>query len=223
MHAQLALIVAVASAVTAITFNTPSNVVSGQPTTISWTSSSTDPSTFSIELVNAPLLGNEIAIANNVATSSGTTTASIPVVPSADNYTIIAVDISNINNVFGTSGAFGVTQPVSSSASSTSSSAVSSAASGSSTAPGLSAGSSAATSAASSASSAVNSLSSNIVSAASSAASSGASSASQSAAAASSSSANFNAAVGVHSNMYIVGSCAVAAAGVIAVLAGFAL
>ncbi|KZV71028.1 hypothetical protein PENSPDRAFT_427164 [Peniophora sp. CONT] len=135
MFTQLALLATAATAATAITFNTPTNVHSGDTITISFTSASTDPSTFSIELVNAPLLGNEIAIANNVQTSSGSATASIPVVPSADNYTIVAVDISNINNVFGTSGAFGVTQPASSSASSSSSSsAASSSASGSSAA-----------------------------------------------------------------------------------------
>lgn len=83
MYAQLALLVAAAKAVTAITFNTPTNVVSGETITISWTSTSTDPSVFSIELVNAPLLGNEIAIANNVQTSSGSAQASIPVVPTA--------------------------------------------------------------------------------------------------------------------------------------------
>ena len=83
MHAQLALLVAAAATATAITFNTPTNVVSGQNVQISWTSTSTDPSVFSIELVNAPLLGNEIAIANNVQTSSGSTTASVPVVPTA--------------------------------------------------------------------------------------------------------------------------------------------
>lgn len=83
MYAQLALLVAAAKAATAITFNTPSNVAVGDTIQISWTSTSTDPSVFSIELANAPLLGNQIAIANNVQTSSGSAPASIPVVPTA--------------------------------------------------------------------------------------------------------------------------------------------
>jgi hypothetical protein len=39
----------------------------------------------------------------------------------------------------------------------------------------------------------------------------------------SSSSSNFNAALSTHSNMYFVGSCAVAVVGAVGVLAGFAL
>ncbi|KAH9969132.1 hypothetical protein BC827DRAFT_1168006 [Russula dissimulans] len=96
--------------VSAITFETPSNITSGGPATINWTPDSTDPDTFSLELVN-PIFHNAFAIANNVRTAPEQLT---------DNYQIEAVQISNINDVFGKSSAFTIAPTVTTTSSSAS-------------------------------------------------------------------------------------------------------
>ncbi|KAH9043672.1 hypothetical protein EDB85DRAFT_708152 [Lactarius pseudohatsudake] len=94
--------------VSAITFQVPNNLTSGGSATISWSSSDTDPDVFTIELVNTNLFHNAIAIANNVQKTAGSITVTLPIVQEGDGYTIEAVDIGNINNVFGTSGDFAI-------------------------------------------------------------------------------------------------------------------
>lgn len=58
---------------------TSSNPSSGGSVTITWTADSTDPSTFSLELANNNF-HNTFALANNVQTSSGTITVTLPIV-----------------------------------------------------------------------------------------------------------------------------------------------
>ena len=78
--------------VSALTLNTPENLASGGSATITWTTASGDPSTFSIELLNT-VFHNSFAIANNVNPSSGTITLDLPIVPPGNGYTLEAVDI----------------------------------------------------------------------------------------------------------------------------------
>ncbi|KIP11768.1 hypothetical protein PHLGIDRAFT_33240 [Phlebiopsis gigantea 11061_1 CR5-6] len=119
-----------------LTITTPTNLTSGGPATISWTTAAGDPSTWSFELVNTDVFHNSFAIANNVNPSLGSISMTLPSVPPGDGYTIEAVNITNINQIFATSGSFTVAPTVSStssSASSTLSSAADTALSGSST------------------------------------------------------------------------------------------
>ncbi|KAI0271457.1 hypothetical protein BC834DRAFT_444132 [Gloeopeniophorella convolvens] len=67
--------------VSAITFSTPTNLTSGGPATISWSSSSGDPQVFTIELNNPNLFHNAIAIANNIQATAGHVDVTLPVVP----------------------------------------------------------------------------------------------------------------------------------------------
>ncbi|KAH9056946.1 hypothetical protein EDB87DRAFT_1754129 [Lactarius vividus] len=117
MHPTFSVILFFLPLVSAITFQVPNNLTSGGPATISWSSSDTDPDVFSVELVNPTLFHNAIAIANNVPKTQGSISVTLPVVPEGDGYTIEAVDISNINNVFGTSGDFAIGATVTSTSS----------------------------------------------------------------------------------------------------------
>lgn len=76
-HSALTLVVPFVSA---LTLNTPKDLSSGGPATISWTNAAGDPSTFSLELVNT-VFHNSYAIANNVVPSSGTISLQLPTVP----------------------------------------------------------------------------------------------------------------------------------------------
>ena len=64
----------------ALTINAPTDATTGGTVTITWSSSSSDPSYFTIELVN-PSFHNTFAIANNVLTSLGQLTIQLPQVP----------------------------------------------------------------------------------------------------------------------------------------------
>jgi len=97
--------------VSAITFETPTNFTSGGPATINWTPDSSDPDVFSLELVN-PSFHNSFAIGNNIRTAAGTVNVNLPIVPAGDNYQLKAVQISNIDNVFGTSSQFTIAPTV---------------------------------------------------------------------------------------------------------------
>jgi len=119
----------------AINFSVPSNLTSGGPATISWTSTDSDPDTFSMELVNPNQFHNAIAIANNVQKTAGSISVTLPIVPAGDGYTIEAVDISNINSVFGTSGDFSIGATVTTTSSTSTSTTSSISTSGSVTTP----------------------------------------------------------------------------------------
>jgi len=107
MFFKLAALTLIVPLISALTLSTPENLSSGGSATINWTSAAGDPSTFSIELLNV-VFHNSFAIANNVQPSAGTITLTLPSVPPGDGYTLEAVDISNITNVYATSGSFSI-------------------------------------------------------------------------------------------------------------------
>ncbi|KAJ7436483.1 hypothetical protein B0H11DRAFT_656252 [Mycena galericulata] len=107
-----------ATSVLSLTLNAPTSAQSGATTTITWTSNSTD-STFSIELFH-PTFNAAIAIANNVDPSLNQIMVELPSVPPGDGYTIEAVNIANINQVFSTSTDFSIAPGASSTLSSAS-------------------------------------------------------------------------------------------------------
>ncbi|KAF7291374.1 hypothetical protein MIND_01281900 [Mycena indigotica] len=100
------LLAALASTTSAISVNTPSDLTSGGPATITWTSASDDP-VFSIELLH-PNFNEALAIANNVDPANNTITVTLPPVEAGDGYTIEFVNITNINDVFATSSSFSI-------------------------------------------------------------------------------------------------------------------
>ncbi|KAJ6576911.1 hypothetical protein DFH09DRAFT_1148761 [Mycena vulgaris] len=104
------------SAALSLSVNAPSSVTSGGQTTITWSSTSSDP-TFSIELVH-PSFNNAFAIANSVDPTINTLTLTIPAVPAEDGYTLQFVNVSDINQVYATSGSFAIGAETSSTASS---------------------------------------------------------------------------------------------------------
>ncbi|KAN0121632.1 hypothetical protein V8E52_003528 [Russula decolorans] len=171
---------------------TSQNPSSGGSVTITWSQDSSDPTTFSLELANNNF-HNTFALANNVQTSSGQLTVTLPIVP-ADTYTLQAVQINNVNQVIGSSGGFAVAATVTTTSS------------GSSTSSGLS------TSGSASSVSATGSTSTPSGSSASSS-SSGSSSPSSSG---SSFNGNGNGALGTHINSGSVGSIAAAVVGIVA-------
>ncbi|KAJ7080543.1 hypothetical protein C8R44DRAFT_70139 [Mycena epipterygia] len=107
--AILALAAPFASALSITTVS--GNAVSEGSLTITWTTSTSDQycrsGTFSIEL-DHPSFNNALALANNVDSSTLTTTVALPNVPADSGYTIEFVDISNINSVFATSASFSI-------------------------------------------------------------------------------------------------------------------
>ncbi|KAF8730544.1 hypothetical protein AX14_005479 [Amanita brunnescens Koide BX004] len=110
MYSKLAILALVAPlACATISIQPPVNAASNSPITITWTSNApgTDPPVFSIELVNL-VFHNSFAIANNVQTTQGSLTLTIPTVPVGDGYSIEFVNISNINDIFAQTGQFSV-------------------------------------------------------------------------------------------------------------------
>ncbi|KAG9122727.1 hypothetical protein FRC07_000761, partial [Ceratobasidium sp. 392] len=99
-------LVAVASALT-IT-GPDSNGWKNGTVTVSWTSTPGDPEVFSIELrdTNTPSVISPLAVANNVNTALGTTSFLLPPVPDATTYQIEFVNVTNINQVYASSGTF---------------------------------------------------------------------------------------------------------------------
>ncbi|KAJ6538666.1 hypothetical protein DFH09DRAFT_1176685, partial [Mycena vulgaris] len=75
------------SAALSLSVNAPSSITSGGQTTITWSSTSSDP-TFSIELIHPPSCNNAFAIANNVDPTANILTLAIPSVPTEDGYTL---------------------------------------------------------------------------------------------------------------------------------------
>ncbi|KAJ6576939.1 hypothetical protein DFH09DRAFT_1450503 [Mycena vulgaris] len=119
MFTKICLTLALAvSAALSLSVNAPSSVTSGGQTTITWNSTSSDP-TFSIELVH-PSFNNAFAIANSVDPTTNTLTLTIPAVPAEDGYTLQFVNVSDINQVYATSGSFAIGAEASSTASSSS-------------------------------------------------------------------------------------------------------
>ncbi|KAJ7925419.1 hypothetical protein B0H13DRAFT_2314634 [Mycena leptocephala] len=134
MFTKICLTLVLASPAIALSINTPTNPTSGGTTSITWSSTSSD-SVFSIEL-NHPSFNNALAIANNVNPADNNVTLTIPPVPAEDNYTLAFVNVTNIDDVFATSGSFSIGAEISASASATGSAAAGSSASGSATRSG---------------------------------------------------------------------------------------
>ncbi|KAJ6493829.1 hypothetical protein DFH09DRAFT_1290723 [Mycena vulgaris] len=111
-------LVLAATGVLSLAVNTPIYVQAGAPLIITWTSTPTDPQVDDVQSV-FPL-----ALANNVDPSSDVITVIVPNVPAgytvllsiepeptqfhSNEYILKFVSISNINQVFTTSGAFGI-------------------------------------------------------------------------------------------------------------------
>ncbi|KAJ6476463.1 hypothetical protein C8R47DRAFT_1220304 [Mycena vitilis] len=114
----LTLVFGAASAL-ALGINTPTNPTSGGTMTIIWSRTSLDP-VFSIEL-NHPSFNAAFAVANNVDPAATNVTVAIPPVPAEDNYTLTFVNVTDINDVFATSGSFSIGAATSASPSATSS------------------------------------------------------------------------------------------------------
>ncbi|GJE86215.1 hypothetical protein PsYK624_022950 [Phanerochaete sordida] len=110
----------------ALSIDTPMSLNSSGPAHITWKTDAGDPATWSLELVNTDIFHNSFAIANNVNPSQGAVDLTLPAVPSGAGYTLQAVNISNINQVYAQSGSFTVNPPVSTTSSSMSSTSSSS-------------------------------------------------------------------------------------------------
>ncbi|KAF8635296.1 hypothetical protein AX15_000474 [Amanita polypyramis BW_CC] len=115
----LALVAPLACAT--IVIQQPSNIRSNTVVTINWSSTDqgNDPPTFSLELVNQ-IFHNSYAIGNTIPTSQGSITLTLPTVPEGDGYSLQAVNVTNINDVYSQTSQFNVGAPLSSSSSSTS-------------------------------------------------------------------------------------------------------
>jgi hypothetical protein len=66
--------------VSALTLNTPTGVSTGGVVNVTWEATTSDPSSFSLYMVNT-IFHNTFAIANNVQASAGMITLTLPQVP----------------------------------------------------------------------------------------------------------------------------------------------
>jgi len=121
MLCKFSLLTVVAPLVSGLVLQTPENPTSGGTVTIKWTNQQGDPDTWSFELVN-PSFNNAFAIANNVDPASNSITLTLPIIPVGDGYTLEAVNIGNITDVFASTGDFAVGATTTSSTSAASSS-----------------------------------------------------------------------------------------------------
>jgi len=127
---QTALLALVAPLVCAtIVLQAPNGTVqTDSPVTFTWTTSdNADPPYFSLVLQRTSF-HNTYAIANNVLTTSQSISLTIPTVPVGDGYTLQAVNISDINDVYSNFGPFSILAAASSTASSSTASGASSSA-----------------------------------------------------------------------------------------------
>ncbi|KAG1798996.1 uncharacterized protein HD556DRAFT_166155 [Suillus plorans] len=111
--------------VSALTLNTPTGVSVGGLVNVTWEATTSDPSSFSLYMVNT-IFHNTFAIGNNVQSSAGIITLTLPQVPVGDGYTLEATSNSNINTVYAQSGDFAVSAQSSATLPSTSTTSTSS-------------------------------------------------------------------------------------------------
>ncbi|KAF5312116.1 hypothetical protein D9619_002433 [Psilocybe cf. subviscida] len=107
--------------VSALQLAIPENPTNSGTITIKWTNEPNDPDTWSFELINK-VFNNAFAIANNINPSASQITLTLPVVPVGAGYTLQAVNIGNITDVFAETPEFSIgaaTTTLSSSAAST--------------------------------------------------------------------------------------------------------
>ncbi|KAF8435830.1 hypothetical protein L210DRAFT_2511746 [Boletus edulis BED1] len=108
MFAKLsALLLALPFVAATFTVSTPDGWTTGGTVTLMWTAATTDPSTFSIELVNTAF-HDTFAIANNVPTVNGQITVELPQVPVLAGYTLSLFATTNVNDVYAQSGSFAI-------------------------------------------------------------------------------------------------------------------
>jgi len=93
--------------VSALTVEVPQNPTTGGQITIRWASAAGDPDTWSFELTNE-VFHNAFAIANNVDPAPQQLTLTLPVVPVGSGYTIQAVNIGNITDVYASTATFSI-------------------------------------------------------------------------------------------------------------------
>ncbi|KAG1747686.1 hypothetical protein EDB19DRAFT_281670 [Suillus lakei] len=93
--------------VSALTLGTPTGVTTGGLVNVTWQATTADPSSFSLYMTNT-IFHNTFAIGNNVQTSAGILTLTLPQVPVGDGYTLEATSNSNINSIYAQSGDFAV-------------------------------------------------------------------------------------------------------------------
>lgn len=118
MFNKLCLFAAIVSPLaSALTLQAPTDATSGGQITIKWASDAGDPDTWSFELFNT-VFHDSFAIANNVDPAPQQLTLMLPVVPARDGYTLEAVNIGNISDIYATSPSFTVGPASSSSRSS---------------------------------------------------------------------------------------------------------
>jgi len=113
----LAFALSVVPFVSAVQFEVPKNPATESTITIKWTTEASDPGTWSLELIN-DVFNRAYAIGNNLDPSLGSITITLPAVPPGDGYTLEAVNIGNINEVYGTSPTFTIGPAISASVSS---------------------------------------------------------------------------------------------------------
>jgi len=108
MFSKLCLFAAiVAPLASALTLQVPVGPTSGGQVTIKWASDAGDPDTWSLELVNT-VFHNAFAIANNVDPAPQQLTITFPIVPVGDGYTLEAVNVGNISDIYATSPSFSI-------------------------------------------------------------------------------------------------------------------
>jgi len=122
MFNKVALLAVLAPLASALSISAPSGATSAGSVTINWSHDApTDPAIWSLELINT-IFRNNFAIANNVDDSVGSVTLTLPAVPVGDGYTLQAVNVGNLSDVYATSAPFSIGATISSSTSSGSSS-----------------------------------------------------------------------------------------------------
>ncbi|KZS87369.1 hypothetical protein SISNIDRAFT_389013, partial [Sistotremastrum niveocremeum HHB9708] len=94
-----------ATSVRALTITTPTNWAGNQTNTVKWTSVAGDPSTFSIELIRSTF-HEMFSLANNVDLSDGSLDIPLPQLTAGPGFTLEFVNVSNVTQVFATSGTF---------------------------------------------------------------------------------------------------------------------
>jgi len=115
MFNKLALFALIAPLVSALTIIAPEGATSSAPVTVQWISSVTnDPPLWSLELAN-PAFRNALAVANNVDPTTGSITFTMPAVAPGPDYSLQAVDVSNVTKIFAESAKFSIGGVISSS------------------------------------------------------------------------------------------------------------
>ncbi|KAG5644972.1 hypothetical protein DXG03_007344 [Asterophora parasitica] len=107
MFNKLALIALVTPFVAGLQIFIPDTPTSAGPITLKWVSEPGDPATFSFELVNE-VFHNAFAVANNVIPELGSIDIVLPVVPVGAGYSLHAVNVGNINDVYAQTGQFSI-------------------------------------------------------------------------------------------------------------------